>query len=472
MPSVTKAAKLWNHNVICSLFLTFFFGFGSGLYQQTVLPGFLLFVGGDNLAIGFAEGLQGIANMISAFPAGWVADKYTRTAVVRFGCILEFLLGGLFIWAVVISAPGSTSSYGLICVALTLQGICDGIVGGPLMALMDDSVPAGARSQINTWQSVVAQLASASGPLLAATLFVNHGDTWAIDTMKKVIVIGTVVTQLGTLSACLMNDKYSLGEESQAVHLQENLLVDKVGGDDAEGGQEEDKKFATGKKTCFGLIGPEHIIYIMFVANLIFAMGAGMTVKFFPVFFQEVGHVSPATLNAVFASLGMFTAIGTILAQRLSLRFGRVQVIVPSFAIGITCTFLIGSLRSYYTNSMVMMPLFVFRCVSMWSVGAIEYSITADYTPKESRARWMALQSIMGASWSGSAMLGGYLIDKYGYGPCFIITACFQGIALPLYVLILPHVAKETDLSEAVARRAEEKMGIHTPLASPGVKRS
>jgi len=371
-----------------------------------------------------------------------------------------------------LAEPGSTWCYALLSAALSLSGICNGILGGPLMALMDDSVPAGSRSEVNTANMVGANAAMAAGPLFAAAFFVQKGNSWSIDTMKSVIIAGVLINQLGTILAMTMDDSLALKEDSEAVHLQENLLVV----DDAPKDDEADdscKGSTSNKKTCFGLVGPSSIPWLMFFGELVFAMGAGMTVRFFPIFFQKECLMSPSLVNVTYASMGGFMSLATIVVQRVSKRIGRLEVIIPSLILGVLSTGLLGALKPFYTQPWVMIPLFIVRFVMMNSSNALQYSITADYTPKNMRARFMALSSISMFSWSGSAFVGGWLIDQYGYGPCFVITALFQACAIPFFFIIYPHVAKETDLTDAVeARRAAEEQAasLRTALTSPGMK--
>jgi len=472
-------ANIWNYNVVCGVLLTVISCFGSGLFQQTVMPGFLLYVGGNNKAVGFAETLQGIASMLIAFPVAWHADKYRRSTSIRFGGFLTLVQGVLFVWAVHVSEPGSTQSYTLLSSALVLSGICNGILGGPLTALMDDSVPAGSRSEVNTANMVGANVAMAAGPLCAAAFFLKQGNAWSIDAMKTVIIAGALINTVGIVFAMTMDDSLALKEDSEAVHLQENLLaVDGAPGDgeadgEADGSGKNGSK--TTKKTFFGLVGPSSIPWVMFAGELVFAMGAGMTVRFFPIFFQNECHMSPGLVNITYASLGGVMALATIAVQRISKRTGRLEVIIPSLVIGVVCTALLGALKPFYTNPWVMIPLFITRFVFMNSSNALQYSITADYTPKNMRARFMALSSISMFSWSGSAFVGGWLIDQYGYGPCFVITALFQGCAIPFFFIIYPHVAKETTLTDAVEARkaAEEKAAsLRNALSSPGMIRT
>merc|ERR1719512_52341 len=138
---------------------------------MTVLPGFILAVGGNNFAVGFAEGLQGMATLIGA--------------------------------------------------ALILQGITDGIVQGPMVALMDDSVPAGKRSDVETANYTVYSATSGIGPVIGYLIFQIYGNNWTIDSMRVVIMTGVMLSQVVIIPQWLVDDKKTLGQQSEAVHLQE-----------------------------------------------------------------------------------------------------------------------------------------------------------------------------------------------------------------------------------------------------------
>ena len=45
------------------------------------------------------------------------------------------------------------------------------------------------------------------------------------------------------------------------------------------------------------------------------------------------------------------------------------------------------------------------------------------------RARWKSLDSISTASWCGSAVLGGWIADRYDYTLTFLVTAALQFVA-------------------------------------------
>eukprot|EP00928_Gymnodinium_smaydae_P055449 TRINITY_DN38990_c0_g1_i1.p1 TRINITY_DN38990_c0_g1~~TRINITY_DN38990_c0_g1_i1.p1 ORF type:complete len:490 (+),score=100.30 TRINITY_DN38990_c0_g1_i1:91-1560(+) len=449
----------WTYNVVLGVLTSVFYSLGYGLFQSTVLPSFILQVGGSNFAIGFSEGLQGITNMVTAFPAGWLADRYSRSSCIRLGGVLWVLSGVCMILAVINS--DSPHAFVLLCMALALEGVCDGIISGPLVALMDDSVPAGYRSDVETFNTVATTAANAVGPALGMVVFLFTGNEWTLQSMQVVIVAGTLIGQLSNLFGVLMDDSKALGEESEAVHLQTNLLDTSDPKQAEEDPQKEEEDLTKGgSATCFGLVTPASVVYVMFVHNLIMSLGAGMTIKFFPVFFQQEGHLSPGLVNATFASLSGFTVVATLMAQKAAKRYGRLEVIIPCTTLAVIATFMMGIARPFYTNAYIMIPLFVVRCTLMWSCSALKGSVVADYTPKSTRGRWKALSSITAMGWSGSAAVGGWLIDKYGYGDCFVITSLFQALAIPMLVVLLPHVAKETELTKAL----ENKIA---PLPSP-----
>jgi len=77
----------------------------------------------------------------------------------------------------------------------------------------------------------------------------------------------------------------------------------------------------------------------------------------------------------------------------------------------------------------------------MNSCPGIRKSVLMDFVPKSSRGKWNAVDGVTQFGWSGSAFIGGLLIDKYGYGYTFLITAIMQFagncILIPL-IFILP----------------------------------
>lgn len=73
-----------------------------------------------------------------------------------------------------------------------------------------------------------------------------------------------------------------------------------------------------------------------------------------------------------------------------------------------------------------------------------------DFVPKSSRGRWNAVDSVTKFGWSGSAFIGGFLIDKYGYGYTFLITATLQFIGYSLLFPLIYIIPPENKFSPAI----------------------
>ena len=96
---------------------------------------------------------------------------------------------------------------------------------------------------------------------------------------------------------------------------------------------------------------------------------------------------------------------------------------------------------------------------------ALKKSILMDLVSKKGRGKCNAIDSITMFGWSGSAVIGGYLVDAYGYGVTFAATAALQFTGTLLFALILPLVPPEKKAkasaccggaSEANATRARD----------------
>lgn len=90
--------------------------------------------------------------------------------------------------------------------------------------------------------------------------------------------------------------------------------------------------------------------------------------------------------------------------------------------------------------------LLVFRTAFMNSTSALTKSVLMDHVPNNERAKWSALESFNMFSWSGSAALGGILVDHHGILFNFCITASLQLVAT-LPHLLLARVAVRTNRS-------------------------
>jgi MFS family permease len=91
----------------------------------------------------------------------------------------------------------------------------------------------------------------------------------------------------------------------------------------------------------------------------------------------------------------------------------------------------------------VLVGIYLLRTWLMNCVAGLTKSVLNDYVSKKHRAKWNSLESINIFSWSGSAALGGWLVDTYGYQATFLVTAALQATAAMMLTPLLAMVPIE-----------------------------
>jgi hypothetical protein len=109
--------------------------------------------------------------------------------------------------------------------------------------------------------------------------------------------------------------------------------------------------------------------------------------------------------------------------------------------------------ESWWTKPHIICPVYIFRTALMNCCGALRKSILMDYVKKEHRGRWNSLDGITRFGWSGSAFLGGYLVDTQGYGYTFRITAMMQATAWTCSLWLMPLIFMERSI---VSNKADD----------------
>lgn len=191
----------------------------------------------------------------------------------------------------------------------------------------------------------------------------------------------------------------------------------------------------------------KYIPHIVFTASLVAQLGAGMTVKFFPLYFMVDCGATPATVQAIYIGVPLAMLAGGAINGRLAgpLGFGRVQTIVLFKGIGVLSLFILVWLDSQFQSRPLyaLVPAFLAQTGFTDSTYPLEESILMDFVPKNRRGRWKSLEAVAQFGWAGSAILGGYLIDRHDYAFTFIITAVIQASAVLVWIVLLAVVPRE-----------------------------
>jgi len=329
-----------NHNLWLNLVIAALMGFAESIWTNTIGVAFLYDVfGQSNTKVGVATALTGLAAMATALPAGWAADTYRRSAVIRVGASLVLVAAPLYAYGVVGAAAGGNkaASYAIICAASALFGVAQGITHGPAEALLADSVPTGQRSKSYNWLFVSYIVPSVLGPLISVVYFTIVGDRWRLAALRDLMLVGLALEVPVGLFSCAFRDDRSLGKSSDAVQDQDgapsivgadasgDVALVSGGGDDAgdDGGDGDDGRAAADPRV-------RSIPYVVFATDLVVAIGSGMTVKYFPLFFKNDCGMTPAQVQAIYVAVPLAMVAASTGATKLGKVLGRVEACVES----------------------------------------------------------------------------------------------------------------------------------------------
>eukprot|EP00873_Tetraselmis_striata_P014795 jgi/Tetstr1/435059/TSEL_024029.t1 len=463
-----------NWNVGLALLVAAAGGLSESIWGTTVLSAFIyLTTDGSNFIVGWAEGVQGIAALVSALPVGWLGDKLPRSRITAAGGALQ-----LAATATCALYVRHTGPLWVLLLSLLLWGVVNTCSYGPLQALYADSVPTGQRSRYYTYLYLAWLLPGAVGPGVGLLMFHFLGNSWTVDDLRPIFYFGLALEVPIAFLLFLFDDKQALGAESDHVSSSDGPGTEPLLGESPRGGEDESPPGNDGSAAAEDVASVSRhlersrqrmasIPYLLFLADMIGSLGSGMTVKFFPLFFKNDVKMSPKAVQAVYVAVPIAIAGASLLATWVSNHAGRIQAILLAKVFGTGCLFLLVALK--HTRSLpLMVGLFLVRASLQNATYPLSESILMDYVPKASRARWKSLESVVQFGWCGSAVLGGWIGDRYGYSSTFLVTAILQSVGILFYGALLGLVpSKEGHLrdSGALAEAAAEAEAL--PVRSP-----
>eukprot|EP01012_Entosiphon_sulcatum_P066098 TRINITY_DN95172_c0_g1_i1.p1 TRINITY_DN95172_c0_g1~~TRINITY_DN95172_c0_g1_i1.p1 ORF type:complete len:451 (-),score=56.62 TRINITY_DN95172_c0_g1_i1:7-1260(-) len=413
------------------------------------MPAFVyLLTDGSNTKVGLAEGLQGAAEALAAIPVGMIVDHHPhwRKFALNAGAVIGVLATAALVFSVF------REDYLLVCVALAVLGVWNAFTIAPVEAIMADSVETGKRTAIYSAKYIIGIVANAIGPGAAVAGFISAGDSWTLDSCRFVLYFALGFFCVASFLLFFFSESKCLGEES------EGFIADCSSPGTVEEAEEPSNS------RC--LLSPKLVPWLIAISEIVSALASGMTIKFFPLFFQNAIGLSPAVLNAVFVGNSLIVAVLAVLADRVQWRLGRIGVTVGSQVVGIGLLFAM-TWRKLWTKPEILVPIFLLRTGLMNCSTALLQSVTMDFVPKSQRGKWNSALSLTNFGWSGSAILGGYLVDRHGYGTSFTITACMQAVAVALLVPLWPVVPSDGTSRTTISETAVD-VGITEKTALVG----
>ena len=107
--------------------------------------------------------------------------------------------------------------------------------------------------------------------------------------------------------------------------------------------------------------------------------------------------------------------------QRLSKRTGAIPAALLYMACSISGLVVVCVPSRYGLPLPVVIGGMLMRGAFMNSVGGLTSSVLNDHVSDANRAKWSTATMASRSCWSGSALLGGWMVDQIGYRTTFLL---------------------------------------------------
>ena len=120
-----------HRNVRLVVVMTLLYSLASSIWSDTALAAFLLAKTNSNAAVGSVEAAGGLAQLVTALPVGYLADKFGKARLCKVGTSLS-LIGPIVIAFAIFGSTWTQRSFLIFLIGMILEGLINGIVWGPL----------------------------------------------------------------------------------------------------------------------------------------------------------------------------------------------------------------------------------------------------------------------------------------------------------------------------------------------------
>ncbi|RQX72319.1 transporter, major facilitator family protein [Toxoplasma gondii CAST] len=408
---------------------------------------------GGNRAIGTLVSFSGLVTIVVAPLAGVAADRFKSRRCFFLRCSALFGFACIYVnWLAV-----SGDNFSLFILNTFMWKAWWEFVTVCTEALFNDCIPPGRRSELYVYRRIAATLANGVGPLFSLAVFLLEGNAWSLPVLHSVLHVGLILTVPQMVLLWVWRDVPS--GLSECLHLRgKEEQQDFVSEDGGRGREEREapasrtspanstvlqrrqgarrSKEANRQEACRRAAVP----WLVFVSHFVTFCGAGMTVKYFPLFFKSEYQFQPTQTCLLSSVYTLFIAFFTYVIQHFAAYLGRPQASLLFTGLGICCLFLLSAF--HYLPLVIV--FYLFRGALQNASTPIDRSLLMDFIDSKHVGKWSAMQSVATMTWSLSALVGGYIADRVSYRQTFVITGCVYILAeliyLPLLWLVPAHL--------------------------------
>lgn len=176
-------------------------------------------------------------------------------------------------------------------------------------------------------------------------------------------------------------------------------------------------------------------IVLTFVgAQVLIGLGAGCVVPFFNLYFRERFRMPVKEIGIIFSVGSVVIMLGSLLAPLFKNRFGKLKGFIIIQSLSLPFVLLLAFTRKVW----VAIVSFLTRSTLMNMAVPIETQLYMESVPEEARASMSSFMQIAwNLSWTVAAPFAGFVMQRKGFTPLFLIMFVFYicGISLLYFSL-------------------------------------
>jgi MFS family permease len=185
------------------------------------------------------------------------------------------------------------------------------------------------------------------------------------------------------------------------------------------------------------------------IPTLIIATGAGLTIPFISLFFENVHHVYAGEFSMYSAIASLLVAYAALMVPKIKKYIGYKVAIPTTQSLAVFSLIALATTEFYAQYSIALyiaVACYLLRQPLMNMAGPMTTELVLNYVGKNNRE---ITSAFMSAIWSGSWVLSGLMVNillRFGYQfvNIFLITAALYGLGVIMYYgLIIDYVKRE-----------------------------
>jgi hypothetical protein len=195
------------------------------------------------------------------------------------------------------------------------------------------------------------------------------------------------------------------------------------------------------------------IVFKALIPTLIIATGAGLTIPFISLFFDEVHHVGKGGFSVLSFMASVLVAFFSLLVPQIKEKIGY-QIAIPGTQTTAVISLVALATTEYYAHLPIAVVIaavfYLLRQPLMNMAGPMTSELVLNYVGTRNREITSALIS---AIWSGSWVLSGFMVSvmfgyNFSFATIFLITALMYAFGVLMYYLLILDYNRRHELGE------------------------